>query len=230
MKHLINGTFLALLFVLSACSKISSTEVDASAIYGELGLSRTEGSSQATVSATFFVGGPTGTVVQMESPVTVTINGREASEMTDPILNMTSYVSSVSTNAIVVYTDKNGASYTNTLFMPGSMTMSLPAATAYISQGFTINYSSSSPFVSNETLEVSMSGNLSSSRMVMGANAGASSGSVTVSNQDLSGFSSGPISVQICRHTNPDAQAPYPKGTMVTISSCSRAQTVNLQH
>ena len=57
--------YIACFFVLSACSKISSSEVDASSIYGEIQLERNESSSNVQVDASFYVGGGTGTVVEL---------------------------------------------------------------------------------------------------------------------------------------------------------------------
>ena len=229
MKLLINGALLGFLTIMTACSQISSSEVDATAIYGELSLSRTEGSASASVSATFFVGGPTGTVVQMESPASITINGQNASEQTDPILNMTSYVGSVSTNASVVYTDKDGTSYTNTLLMPGSFSASPGSGTVFISQGFVLNYSSTSPFVSGEQLQITLNGNMDGTIVDVPLNTGATTGSTTISASSLNGFAPGSLTIKACRNSSPDAQAPFPKGTSISIQSCANPRTVNLQ-
>ena len=228
MNKLMNASILGFLLILTACSQISSSEVDASAIYGELSLKRSEGSSQATASATFFVGGPTGTVVQMESPASVTINGQSANEVTDPIINMTSYQATVSGSASLVYTDKNGTSYTNSLFMPGSISETVPG-TAFISQGFTLNYMSTTGFVPGEQLEITLSGINNGNIVDAALITGATSGSANISGSALNGFSPGSLTVSICRQSYPAAQAPYPKGTSVSIQSCSNPRTVNLQ-
>lgn len=229
MKTIMNLSYLVLMAVLSACSQISSNEVDASSIYGELSMKREEGSSQAVAAATFYVGGPTGTIVRMEDPASVFINGQRAIEE-DNILNMISYQRTVTGNASLVYTDKDGLTYTNTLLMPGSLSLHLPSSTVFISQGFVLNYSSSSSFASGETLEVKLSGS-NGEFMMMNTplNAGATSGSKTVTSSELSGLSPGNHQLQICRTSYPAAQAPYPKGTSVVIQSCSRETTVNLQ-
>jgi len=231
MKILINGSILGLFLMLTACSQISSSEVDATAIYGELAINRSEGSSQATASVTYFVGGGTGTVVTMDSPATTTINGQTANAVNDPILNMTSYQASVSSAANIIYTDKNGESYSNTLFFPGSMSFSFPSATAFISQGFSLNYTTSSGFVPGEQLQITLNGNTPGNfntvnRAVV---TGATSGAATISSADLSGFSPGTLTVSICLQANPAAQSPYPKGTSISIQSCSNGRTLNLQ-
>jgi len=229
MKIISKVAILGFLTILTACSQISSSEVDASAIYGELSLKRTEGSASAMASATFFVGGPTGTVVQMESPASVNINGQAASEVTEPIINMTSYQASVYSNANIVYTDKDGQSYSNSLFMPGSLSMNLPSGTVFISQGFTLNYTSTNGFVPGEQLEITLSGNSNSNYVDASLITGATSGSAVISGSALNGFFPGALTVSICRQSYPSAQSPYPKGTSVSISSCSNQRTVNLQ-
>ena len=229
MKTILNGTLLTLVMIMTGCSQISSNDVDASTIFGELSLNRTEGSTRASVSATFFVGGATGTVVQMDSPASVTINGQGASEQTDPILNMTSYTGTVSTNATLVYTDKTGTSYTNTLLMPGSLSMSTASGTVFISQGFILNYTSSSAFLSDEQLEVTLSGNMGGSVTSFPLITGAVSGSVSISASNLNGISPGPLTIKTCRKLYPKAASPYPKGTTISIQSCANSRTLNLQ-
>jgi len=228
MKQLL---VLSLLITLSACSKISSDEVEASSIYGELSVSREEGSSNATASARFFVGGSTGTMVNMVSPAKVVINGQEANEVNEPIIGTVSYQRSIPANgnASIVYTDKEGGVYTNTLTIPGSTSMSVSANTVFKSTGFVISYSSTSNFVNGESLEVYMSGSNYSTYQHFSLVTGAASGNATINASDLTNFTAGTLTVQVCREAHPSAQAPFPKGTYVTLKSCANSKTVNLQ-
>lgn len=219
---------IVLLMTVSACSQISSNEVDTTSIYGELSLKREEGAASGTAKAIFFVGGGTGSVVKMDSPAKVEINGRVASEVTEPIINLITYQGSVSTDASISYTDKDGGIYTNILRLPGDMTATMPGS-AFIAQGFSVNYSSTTPFIAGEKLQVTISNSNQthwfSRNLVIGAN----SGTVTITSSDLSGFSAGSALVSVCRESRPNAVAPYPKGTIVHIESCSSQRTVSLQ-
>jgi hypothetical protein len=229
MKLLLNLLLLTSSLALTACSQISSSDVDADSIYGELGLTQTEGSNQGTVSATFFVGGGTGTVVQLASPAGVTVNGQRAAEITDPILNMTSYVGNTSGNATVIYTDKDGKTYTNTLAAPGTFSISLPSNTAFISQGLNINYTSASAFTSGDELQISLGSSFGGGGFIKSLTAGANSGSTSLNSSDLSGLQPGPYTLKVCRQSTPSAQAPFPKGTTISIQSCANPKNITLQ-
>src|SRR5258708_4951820 len=77
----------------TACSKISSNQVDPSAIYGSISVDR-EG-SQVSVTNTFFVGGGTGTIVTIDPPATIDINGSAATQTVDPLINLTTYTANL---------------------------------------------------------------------------------------------------------------------------------------
>jgi hypothetical protein len=215
--------------MLTACSKISSTEVDASAISGDLYLTQYEGSNQATVRATFFVGGDTGTIVQLVSPANVTINGQAATEEDDALLNRTSYVGTSQGNATLIYTDKNGLAYRNVLGLPGSVSVSLSSTTAFELQGFSLGYSSTNAFSTSDQLTITLEGQGGAGVFRKNANAGATSGLATISSSELGGLAPGTYALKLCRRSYPSAQAPFPKGTNVTLESCSNARTLNLQ-
>jgi len=228
MNMFINTSILFLALITTACSQIASNQVEPSSIYGELSLNLSEGTSIANVSATFFVGGPTGTVVQMVSPSTITINGQAATQVDDPIFG-TSYQSSVSTNAAIVYTDSNGTPYTNTLLMPGSLSLTLPSAVVSKSSGFTLSYTGTSGFVSGEQLIITLNGGGSSNVIDAALVTGSTSGTEIISPSAFTNIPVGTLTVSICRRSNPSPQAPYPQGTSIIIQSCSSGTTVNLE-
>ena len=217
--------------MLSACSQIDSSEVDASSIYGELRLSRSEASSNVTASASLFVGGSTGTVVRLESPASVTINGQSTSEVTD-IVKMISYQQTVPVSAglvTIVYLDKAGTSFKNTLQIPGSFSLALPGS-ASKAAGLNLSYSTDVGFLPGESIEVNLeSGN--SMNMVHGSLVtGATTGTLNVSTTDLNELTPGNLTVSICRSSRPNVQAPFPKGADAYIESCSNSKTVTLNN
>lgn len=224
-------SLMILFLCLSACSKISSNEVEASSIYGELSLSRTEGSTNATASASFFVGGSTGTMVVLDEPAKITINGQAGNEVYEQIIGSVRYERSipVTGNAAFSYTDKEGTVFNNTLNMPGSLSMSVSANTVFKSTGFVISYSTTSGFGSGEQLEVYLSTDNAATWDYYPLVTNATSGSTTIPSSELTNFNPGSLTIRICRESHPVTQAPYPKGTNTTIKSCADSKTVNLQ-
>ncbi len=221
----------AALLTLSACAQIGSDQVEASAVYGDIQLDRKEASSSATISATFFVGGPTGTVLRLESPASLSVNGQGSSAINDPILNMVSYEKNVSTSHAtntVVYTDKDGGTYTNTLMMPGQFSISSVPGQISKASGFTISYNSDTPFLSGEEFEITLESHQSSNFEEYALVTGAQSGTQFISAHELAELELGTITIHICRESHPAPQATYPKGTQITVSSCSNDRTVQL--
>lgn len=229
-------SFLVTNLVASGCAKISSEEVDASSIYGEIAVNREESSSSVEVDASFYVGGSTGTMVYLVSPAGVRINGSPAAEVNDPILGRVHYtmdISASASSATVSYTDKNGRVYTNVVPIPGLLYANAPG-TVPKSSGFSVSYTSSSAFAAGERVEVVLSGSDARGGGSAGntrteyAMAGTGSGAIAVSSYDLQSFAPGSIRLEICRRRTPAAQHPYPKGLYVTAKSCANPVTVNL--
>lgn len=223
----------ALLVSTAACSQVSSSEVDASAIYGDLVLRRSAGSSNAEVSATFYVGGGTGTVINLDSPAKITFNDKEGIEDHNPIFNVVQYIQNIAVsneNVISRYTDKDGKEYTNSLFMPGSMAFAITSEHVRKSSGFSFNYSSSKAFTSGEKLSISFSGPGNYKTQSYDLVTGAATGAKSIPGSEFSDFPPGSLTVSICRHLNPSAVSPYPKGTSISITSCAAEQTVNLEN
>ena len=219
-----------IILVLSGCSQISSSEVDASAVYGELSLTRSQSSTTATAGVTFYVGGPTGTVINLDSPAVVTINGKTANSVTEPIINITSYQQSVAVSsgiATIIYQDKDGTSYSNSLPIPGDFSFTVPG-TVSKSAGFNLAYTSDIGFFAGEQLELTLQGNNNSIFENFSLVTGAKNGTQNISASSLGGVTPGTLTVSICRASYPAAQAPYPKGTSVSNKSCSSSTTVNL--
>jgi hypothetical protein len=217
-------------FLLSACSKISSSEVDASSIYGEIEVKRTESQSYIDVDASFLVGGSTGTMVYLVSPAGVTINGSPGSETEDFITNRVHYHASVSASAgsaVVRYTDKNSREYVNPVNLPGITYASAPAS-ASKAAGFSISFSRSQAYVPGEQFDVqltSATGGVSRSFAVV---SGAASETHAIAPVELQSFPTGPLTVSVCLTRNPSATSPYPKGLRITVRSCANPVTVNL--
>lgn len=228
----LTATILALTaaFLLSACSKISSAEVDASSIYGEIEVKRTESDSYVDVDASFYVSGPTGTMVYLAAPAGVTINGMPVSETNDYITGRVHYLREVTASsgvAVVRYTDKNSREYTNSVTIPGITYASVPG-TVSKAAGFNVSYSRAQSFASGDRVEVQLSGSGGGSHTSSAIVTGSSSGTHQVTSAELQSLAAGTLTVTVCSVRRPSVSMPYPKGLHVTSRSCANPVTVNL--
>jgi hypothetical protein len=218
----------ALMFASTACSKTSSNDVDPSTVYGEIDIIRSGSSVQ--VNNTFSVAGATGTVLTIDSPASIQVNGIAANGVNDDLLNSTAYDATFNANVLSItvdYTDKNGLSYVNVFGVPGDFSSTSGPTTISISSSPTFTANTDNAFLSEEELAITFSSaNGTSAYYEVNANAGASTQSITVPNTELSQLSTGAGTVQICRNSNPSASHPYPQGTTVTSTSCANTSNV----
>jgi hypothetical protein len=227
-----NIACMGIIIACTACSKISSDEVEASSVFGEISVDRTESSGSVQTSATFYVGGNTGTVIELDSPANVKVNGASTSEITDPITNLIRYTRSVSIaspTVTVLYEDKEGAFYSNSISMPGAFSQNYDSGTVFKTQGFIIHYSSTNGFFSGEKIEVTLHNGSSSTYSQRALVTGAVTGDYSVSPSSLASLNSGALTIEVCRVSRPRAQQPYPKGTNISVKSCANSRTLNLQ-
>ncbi len=219
------------MLVLSACAQVSSNDVDPSTVNGSITVERDGASSLATVSTVFFVGGPTGTVMTVDSPASITVDGQNCTANHEPVLNMTTYgatVNAAQSSTTVVYTDKNGQPYSNQILIPGALSMSVPSGTVSIAQGFTLSFTTDKPFVAGQELQVTLASSTGSSFQSYPLLTNATTGSQLISSASLQGLALGNVSVSACVVTYPTPQAPFPKGTTITSKACVQGETINL--
>lgn len=217
------------IFVASACSKISSQQVDPSSIYGNVVVDR-EGSS-VNVSNTFYVGGDTGTVVTMDTPASVAVNGSQAQASNDPILNSTSYTATFSASVPsidVTYTDKNGKVYNNTVLTPGDLWNTSLPSTISMASGFSFTVNTDSAFSSSEQIIVILNAGNGFSEYATSVSANSTTQRISVPGGAFQGFLSGAGSIQTCRSSSPAAAEPYPEGTSISVKSCSSTTGVTV--
>ncbi|MBX7173654.1 MAG: hypothetical protein K1X72_21980 [Pyrinomonadaceae bacterium] len=123
MKNLYLLFILASLLIFSGCDStatVESNKVSSSEIYQNYSI--TARKNQTNISATFRVGGASGTTVDLDSPAKIIHNGNEMNESKPGFLKGTNYQDSV--NEFVpthkfVYTDAKGKTWQNEITMQG---------------------------------------------------------------------------------------------------------------
>jgi hypothetical protein len=169
-------------------------------------------------------------VVTVDSPASVTINGSSANVSNDSLLNITSYTANLSTSASninVVYTDKNGVAYSNSVATPGDLWNTGVPATASLSSGFNFTVNTHTHFYSEELTVVLTTFNSVSEYYTTLSN-NVSTQVISIPGNAFQSISAGGAQLKTCRSSHPNAQAPYPKGTSITVQSCTTSTSITL--
>jgi len=160
MKGLLLTSIVLLTGLIAACSTTKSDNVDTDGIYAVFAVS--ESGASARGDATFYVGGSTGTVLQLSAGDSVTCNGNAMSENQDLFGKYYYYGACGSLTAGASYTfvftrngDNGTETYTSTVVLPAAVSVSSPSNGASFTRGQTIpvNWTAGS-----DTVEVSISG------------------------------------------------------------------------
>lgn len=161
MKGFLLTSILVLAGFLTACSTTKSDNVDTAGIYAVFYVS--ENGANARGDATFYVGGTTGTVLQLSAGDSITCNGNAMSENQDLFGKYYYYGNCGTLTAGATYTlvfTRNGddgvETYSSTAVMPAAVTISSPSSGASFTRGQTIPVYWNG---STDTVEVAISGN-----------------------------------------------------------------------
>lgn len=166
MKGFLLTSIALLTAVLSACSTTKSDNVDTAGIYAVFAVS--EDGANARGDATFYVGGTTGTVLQLSAGDSITCNGNTMSENQDLFGKYYYYSGCGTLTAGATYTlvfTRNGddgvETYSSSVVMPAAVTVTSPSGGASYTRGQTIPVTWNSGSVA-DTIEVAISGSGSS--------------------------------------------------------------------
>lgn len=160
MKGLLLTSIVLLAGLITACSTTKSDNVDTDGIYAVFYLS--EDGANARGDATFYVGGSTGTVLQLSAGDSITCNGNAMSENQDLFGKFYYYGNCGTLTAGATYTlvfTRNGEdgveTYSSSVVMPAAVTISSPSSGATFTRGQTIPVSWNG---GSDSVEVSISG------------------------------------------------------------------------
>ncbi|WP_413287451.1 Ig-like domain-containing protein [Bdellovibrio sp. HCB337] len=160
MKGFVLTSILLLTSVLISCSTTTSDNVDTDGIYAVLTIQ--EDGANTRADATFYVGGMTGTVLQLTAGDSVTCNGNAMTENQDLFGKYYYYGNCGTLTAGATYTftftrngDDGPESYSSSVVMPAAITISSPNDGATFTRGQTIPVTWNA---GSDTVEVSISG------------------------------------------------------------------------
>jgi hypothetical protein len=126
-------TLSGIVFMVTGCSSTPSENVKTTGISASYSVESNDG-AQATCSARFFVGGSTGTVLDLTSGDSVTCNGQAMARQQDPLTHMITYSAQLAAQAgstyTIVFTRSGEAPYNSSVVLPRSLTVTSPASGA----------------------------------------------------------------------------------------------------
>jgi hypothetical protein len=228
-----NWVLLCFSLMASGCAVVSSSDVNPSTIYSGYSASYDEASNKLSFNASFFVGGETGTYVELDDKSSITLDSRPMVK-DKTIINQIIYESELtadpqSLNAFYTfaYTNDVGSVYRNSVQIPGHVTLSIPqAGGASIAGGFSVSWQSMTAMGLHESVRAT----LSASNVVTSQSnwSGGRSGQIAFAPQDLKDFKPGPASVILCRESyTSDVQGPSAGGSL-SVSYCATPLNVTL--
>lgn len=217
-----------------ACARDNSSNVNQQRVYTHYSLNYDMSSSKVEGVSRFNFGGSTGTYLQLDGNSNVTFNG-EKMDMVNGAFNDVYYTKTVSASApagtrefVMVYTDNNGKTFENK-FLIVNLTLTSSPATAVISNGYEIAWSS--PSVNEESeIQVTFTKNENTSiSAYQKVPSKIASGTMLVSPEKLRELGAGTSSVKVCREIfYPSITAPEVGGDAHS-KSCAPTFTVSVQ-
>lgn len=243
-KNLLNQTlhlaFMAVTtFIVVGCAQVPSSSVNQSDVYTSYSANYDDTSKSLTATATFFVGGGTGTYVALDGGSSVYFNSTLLTSSTD-LANQIDYEntwknlfpSPAGSTYSFVYTDNNGKVYTNTISIPILPQVQYPSTTVCASTGIPVNWATTTP-VGSDTLSFVLNrqdGSGGGSQEIYDLSSQATSGNYTIVATTFQELGAGSYQVQLCRGNNPQLQSAPAAGGGISATSCTAITTINVQN
>jgi hypothetical protein len=217
----------------SGCAVVSSSDVNPSTIYSQYSVDYEESSNKLAFNASFFVGGETGTYVELDEKSSVMLDSQPLAK-DKTIFNQIVYENesvtppqSLSTVYTFTYTDDSGNIYRNPVRMPGRIAWNGSQATsASIAAGVSVRWQSATAIGRDESVVVAISG--SNSSAAESAWSGSTSGKIVFSPQVLNSFKPGPATMTLCRSTYTNSVQGTPAGGSLSVRYCATPILITL--
>lgn len=229
------GIWVLLLFSVmsSGCAVVSSTDVNPSTIYSQYSANYDEATNKLDFNASFFVGGDTGTYVELSDKSSVLLDSQTMVK-NKTVFNQIIYESektadsqSLAAAYTFVYTNDAGTIYRNAVQIPVSVSLSTPQfGSTSIASGVSVNWQATTAVGAHENIQAILkSANTAASESSW---SGGSSGQITFSPQELKDFRSGPATITLCRQSyTTDVQGAAAGGSL-SVSYCATPMTLTL--
>lgn len=221
-----NWALLCLSILFSGCAVVSSTDVNPSTIYSQYSAKYDEATNKLEFNASFFVGGETGTYVELSDKSSVMLDARPMVK-SKTIINQIIYESDQVADSQTLlsaytfaYTNDVGSVYRNSVQIPSRVSLAaLQSVNSSITSGFSVSWQTPSMLGSGENIQAILKG--SNTVVSQSSWSGGTSGQITFSPQELKDFKPGPATVTVCRENyTTNVQGPSAGGSIST-SYCS---------
>lgn len=200
---LIPITFWSLLVIFSiptiSCETESASDVNQERIYTTYQLGYDSQTGQTEANATFYFGGLTGTVLELEPPSEVTINDLSMEKKTGLILFYDRDFPELVEEGTFRFTDANGKLYTNMIPLPESIDFEIPSSTISKSSDYVLSWTGE-PIQQFESVSATISNNMSSTTF---SETGVGATSITLQAEQLGTLENGQYTIVLRKSYGP---------------------------